>query len=71
MVPAGINRVTHIFMIVVFAIGIITIVGFLRVYPEYWFAGALFLIIAVVGIIKRIAILRGKLPADRAPVSEK
>ena len=68
---SGFSRVANIFMIVAFAIGIFYIIGFVRVYPQYWFAAALFLIIAVVGIIKRIAVLRGRMPANRAPIQEK
>ncbi|MBC8145591.1 MAG: hypothetical protein H7X80_08385 [bacterium] len=69
-VPTGVGRFFNIFMIVAFVVGIFYLVSFVRMYPQYWFAAALFLIIAVVGIVKRIAILRGRLPEHRAPVRE-
>ena len=53
-------------MIVAFSVGLVYLVMFVRMYPQYWFAGALFMIIAVVGIIRRIAVMRGVLPANRA-----
>jgi hypothetical protein len=68
--PSTFSRVANIFMIVAFAIGAFYIVSFVRQYPQYWFAAVLFLIIAVVSIIRRIAVLRGTLPAHRAPVDE-
>ena len=65
--PTGFSRVANIFMIVAFAIGAFYIVSFVTVYPKYWYAAVLFLVIAIVGIIKRVAVLRGTLPAHRAP----
>jgi hypothetical protein len=65
--PTGFARIANIFMIVAFAIGAFYIVSFVRLYPKFWFAAVLFLIIAVVGIIKRIAVLRGRLPQNYAP----
>jgi hypothetical protein len=68
--PSTFSRVASVFMIVAFAIGVFYIVSFVRLYPQYWFAAVLFLIIAVVSIIRRIAVLRGTLPAHRAPVDK-
>lgn len=64
------SRLASIFMIVAFAVGAFYIVSFVRIYPQYWFAAVLFLIIAVVSIIRRIAVLRGKLPEHRAPADK-
>lgn len=65
--PSGFGRIANIFMIVAFAVGIFYIVGFIRLYPEYWFAAVIFLIIAIAGIVRRIAVLRGVLPPTHTP----
>jgi hypothetical protein len=65
--PKGFTRVANIFMIVAFAFGLFYIISFVRLYPKFWFAAVLFVIIAVFGIIRRIAVLRGRLPQNYAP----
>jgi hypothetical protein len=64
------GRIANIFMIVALTVGAVTIIGFMRAYPRFWYAGVIFLIIAVVGVLKRIAVLRGRLPANHIPPSD-
>ena len=66
-IPPSIGRGANIFMIVAMSLSTFYLIGFMFMYPKYWYAALLFVIIAVVGVVKRIAILRGVLPPNHIP----
>lgn len=58
----GISRAWDVFMLVALVVAVFYIVSFIVRYPKYWYAGVLFLIIGITGIVRRVAIFRGWRP---------